>query len=241
MNEQTQTAALEHAKTQFPREACGLVIVTKGKERFWPCRNISKRAHDQFIMCPRDYAQAELAGEILEVFHSHINIPPTPSDADRAACEATGLRWHIVSLPTEAWSSLTPCGFRAPLCGRVHAWNSLDCWTLVQDWYSDTWAISLPAPNRWPDYWLDGVDILNDNVEAFGFRDIPEDAKIEVGDVLLFQTGDSAFPNHVGVMIENGMILHHAENRLSSRDVYGGWLKKHTVRVVRYENRPASR
>lgn len=241
MTPESQDQALAHATAEFPHEACGLIIVVKGKERFWPCRNISSKAADQFIMAPEDFAQAELAGEIVGVFHSHINIPPTPSDADKASCEATGMPWHILSLPTNTWFSFEPSCFEAPLIGRVHAWNSLDCWTLVKDWYQKTWGIELISVPRWPGYWQDGNNILGDNVEAAGFLDVPENGPIEFGDVLLFQTGDSQFPNHVGVMIDRGLVLHHAENRLSSRDVYGGWLKKHTVRIVRHANRPVAR
>ncbi|NBT33676.1 MAG: peptidase, partial [Rhodobacteraceae bacterium] len=69
--------ALAHALAEMPREACGLVVVVRGKERYWPCRNISPTyADDQFAMDPHDYAAAEAAGEIVELFHSHINIPP---------------------------------------------------------------------------------------------------------------------------------------------------------------------
>jgi proteasome lid subunit RPN8/RPN11 len=240
MNQQSRADALAWAEEQFPLEACGLIVVVEGTETFWKCRNISSLAGDQFILSPQDYAAAETAGEVIGVFHSHINLPPTPSDADRASCEATGLRWHIVGLPTGAWAELEPCGFKAPLVGRVHAWNSLDCWTLVKDWYQATWGIGLISVPRWPNFWRDGIDILGDNVQAAGFRDLTENEKIETGDVLLFQTADSPFPNHVGVMISGDTLLHHAENRLSSRDVYGGWFKKHTVRVVRHENRPTS-
>ena len=240
MNDDTRAAALAWAKEQFPREACGLIVVARGRERFWKCRNISMLAADQFILSPIDYAEAERAGEVVGVFHSHINLPPTASDADRASCEATGVRWHIVGLPTAEWSEIAPCGFQAPLVGRVHAWNALDCWTLVRDWYLRTWGIELISVPRWPNFWKDGIDILGDNVHAAGFRDIPDGAKIEIGDVILCQTGDSPFPNHVGVMIGGGLVLHHAENRLSSRDVYGGWIQKHTVRIVRHANRPTS-
>ena len=34
-------AALNHAKEQDPKESCGLVINLKGKQKYFPCRNLS--------------------------------------------------------------------------------------------------------------------------------------------------------------------------------------------------------
>lgn len=242
MNEETRAAALEHGKAEFPREACGLVVVVRGKERYWPCRNISPAAdQDQFAMDPLDYAAAEEAGEIIGLVHTHVNIPPIPSEADLVACEATGLKWHILSLPTETWHQFEPSGYIAPLVGRTHCWGTLDCWTVVWDWYHRERGITLMNVPRVKDFWKNGEDPLGKNWRAAGFREVAEDEQLEVGDVLLMQTGDSMVPNHVALYIGDDQILHHAEGRLSSRDVYGGWFKKHTVKVVRYEGDPAER
>lgn len=242
MNEDTRAAALEHGKAEFPREACGLVVIVRGKERYWPCQNISPDAgNDQFAMNPHDYAAAEAAGEIVAVVHTHVYIPAIPSEADLVSCEATGLQWHILSLPTETWHTFEPSGYEAPLVGRVHCWGTLDCWTIVYDWYQRERGITLLNVPRVKDFWKSGKDILGGNYLKAGFRDIEEDEQLEVGDVILMQTGDSMVPNHVALYIGDDQILHHAENRLSSREVYGGWFKKHTVKVVRYEGDPAQR
>jgi proteasome lid subunit RPN8/RPN11 len=242
MNEENRALALEHAKSELPREACGLVVIVDGSETYWPCRNISPSyARDEFAMDPRDYADAEAAGEITELFHSHINIPPTPSQADLVSCEATGLKWIIASLPTETWHEFEPSGYEAPLVGRTHCWGSLDCWTVVHDWYRRERGIVLMNVPRAKDFWKRGEDPLGQNWRAAGFRQLTDDERLDVGDVLLMQTGDSMVPNHVALYIGDDQILHHAENRLSSRDVYGGWYKKHTVKVVRYEGDQAER
>lgn len=236
MNDDTRLDALEHAKSLFPKEACGLVVIVRGKERYWPCQNISSDPRDHFIMDPNDYAAAELAGEITAIVHSHVYLPPIPSEADRVACEATGLKWLIVSLPNETWGECDPSGYEAPLVGREHCWGTLDCWSLVKDWYQRERGVELLNLHRTRDFWRDGTDLLGGNFVKAGFRLLDEEDALETGDVILMQTGDSRVANHVALYLGDDLILHHAEGRLSSRDVYGGWYKKHTVKVVRYAN-----
>lgn len=240
MTPETREAAILHAQAEYPREACGLVVVVKGREKFWPCRNLSDYGDDQFVMSPEDYAEADRAGEITGIFHSHVDIAPDPSDADRSACEASGLKWYIVGIPSFAWAEIEPSGYEVPLVGRVHVWGRMDCWTIVQDWYARERGITLGDRPRSRGFEQRGEDPLGE-YKSFGFVDVPDGEELEIGDVILMQTGDSLVSNHVAVYIGDDQILHHAENRLSSRDVYGGWYKKHTTKVVRYADNQAQR
>ena len=56
--------ALEHAKKDAPHEACGLVAVYKGKEKYYPCKNIAEDVEDQFIINPDDWINTEDKAEI---------------------------------------------------------------------------------------------------------------------------------------------------------------------------------
>ena len=79
--------ALLHAKREDPKESCGLLLNIKGKERYYPCRNLSMTEHQCFIIDPEDYVKADNTGEIVGVVHRHPITPPTPSQADKISCE----------------------------------------------------------------------------------------------------------------------------------------------------------
>lgn len=96
--------AARHALQEYPRESCGLVVMADGAARYVPCRNLAEGA-DHFILDPLDYLQADALGEIVGVVHSHPDAPAEPSQADLDAQQATGLPWHIVSVPCLKWHS----------------------------------------------------------------------------------------------------------------------------------------
>jgi proteasome lid subunit RPN8/RPN11 len=237
MTPETRKQAALHAQAESPREACGLVIVRHGAEIYHPCRNLSEDpAH--FVMAPEDYALAERRGEVVAVVHSHPYASPEPSEADRAACEQSGVPWHIVSVPGFQWASIEPSGWRAPLIGREFHHGVLDCYTLIQDWYASNRGVTLPTPYRADDWWTKGENLYLDNFRAAGFERIAlsDDklpAEFREGDVLLMQIC-SPVPNHGAIWLGDGTILHHLANMLSSRDVFGGYYRKHTTHAIRY-------
>ena len=86
-----KNSALAHAKEQDPKESCGLLIEIKGKEKYFPCKNLSNWSNQCFIIDPVDYAKAEDTGKILAVIHSHPTTQPIASQADMVSCEDTNL------------------------------------------------------------------------------------------------------------------------------------------------------
>ncbi|MHA6885731.1 C40 family peptidase [Ralstonia pseudosolanacearum] len=232
MQQTTLDAARGHAAREHPREACGLVVVVRGRERYVPCRNVAVGT-EHFEMPAEDYAAAEDLGEVLAVVHSHPNASAEPSEADRVACEASGLPWHIIAWPADDVRTITPCGYRAPLVGRQFAHGILDCYSLVADWYERERGIHLQDFERRDNWWAEGGDLYMQHYAEAGFRVVSQDTPERVGDVILMQLR-APVPNHAAVYLDDGLMLHHLHGRLSSRDVYGGYWREITRCVLRY-------
>ncbi len=234
MDSINQSLALDHAAREFPREACGLLVIHKGRETYVPCRNIGVGT-DQFVIHPEDYVRADRLGEIVGVFHSHPNLPAEPSQADKVACEASGLPWFILSFPSGQWHETQPSGYIAPLVGRAWAHGVLDCYSVIRDWYRAERGIDLPNFDRFDEWWKRGQNLYLDNFGSAGFEALGavQSQEMEVGDVLLMQVA-SPVPNHAAIYLGDGLILHHLQGRLSSRDVYGGYWQKITTHILRH-------
>lgn len=230
MTDATLDRIQAHAAQELPRECCGLLVVRKGREVYWPCRNLAGAG--QFRIDAEDYAAAEEAGDVLAVVHSHPYLPPTPSQADLVGCEASGLPWIILSWPTGALHECRPTGYVAPLIGRVFSHGVLDCYALVKDYYARETGIALPDFDRPDDWWKAGQNLYRDNFAAAGFQVI-ERSQLRPHDAILIQLGANV-ANHAAIYLGDGLILHHPMNRLSGREVFGGYWQKNAVLYLRH-------
>ena len=230
-----QDKALEHAIQEDPRESCGLLVVIKGKEKYFPCKNLAVDPKDQFILDPDDWINAEDQGEIVAVFHSHPDHPPTPSQADLASCEYLDLPSHIYSVRMKEWCSFEPSGWKAPsLIGRSFIWGVHDCWSIIHDWYKETKNIDLKIwerPKRIKDFIASPM--FEKGLPITGFKKQETLDDIQKDDVLLFQsiTGNL---DHVAVYIGDMMILNHNIKSLSCRELFDLKYQQSLKGVYRY-------
>ena len=226
-------AALSHAKVEDPKESVGLLLNVRGKERYYPCRNLSMTAHQCFILDPVDYVKADSVGEITGIVHSHPVTPPTPSQADLISCENSNLPWYIVNPKTEQWGYCEPSGYKAPLLGREWVWGITDCWSLVVDWYKEERNIELldyQRPAKVEDFLADPV--FERYLPSRGFRLLTPDEELINGDVLAMSIFGQGL-NHVAIFLD-GDVLHHLADRLSCKEPYSPWLLKCTGGRYRY-------
>tara|TARA_E500000331_G_scaffold356029_1_gene413119 strand:+ start:3372 stop:4064 length:693 start_codon:yes stop_codon:yes gene_type:complete len=223
--------ALEHARQQQPIEACGILAVVKGREKYFACRNIAEDPIEGFCIDPDDWVFAEEEGEPIAIVHSHPDCSTDPSPVDLASCEYIDLPFYICNPETEQWNYFEPSGYKAPLLGRKWTWKSADCWTLVIDYFAEKGleVKNWERPKRSEEILTNGI--FERLIPKSNF--ILVDDEIQVGDLLLHKFKGPC-PDHVSVYIGDQKVIHHMYGRLSSRDLYGPYLIESTVRRYRH-------
>lgn len=234
-------AAMQLAGAEsYPNEACGLVVKVGEKSRILSFDNAAENKRWQFRISSVDFAAACDMGEVIGVWHTHCDIPETPSEADRASCEASEVTWYILSVRQVEEGAfgfsevhvLNPTGFEMPYLERPYVFGIFDCYSLVRDYYWREYGIHL---NDYPhiDNWSRlGHNFFVDNFTKEGFV-VQIDQEPQPGDVFLIQS-EATVPNHMAVYLGNEIILHQTHGRLSRRDIYGGYWLKHTSHHLRH-------
>lgn len=229
-----------HAIAEYPRECCGLVV----DGVYQPVRNVCydpndvlTNPYDRFKM-PDDVWPID--GRVVNaVLHSHCVPQSTiePSAADMRCQMSTGVPWGIVLATNDHCTEPLWFGdhiLDEPLSdeeGRHIPRNFIhgarDCYTLIRKFYWQQRSIKLPEFPRDRDWWAVGGDLYTDGFGAAGFRKI-EAGAVAPGDVVLFGIR-SKVPNHGGVVMPRGLLLHHLQNRRSAAEPIGRWLQLNPI------------
>lgn len=232
-------AAGAHAKQQFPKESCGLVV--NGK--YVPCDNIAADPEQDFEISPKIFAFYSAQGGVEAVIHSHPDGPLCPTAADMEGQVRTGLPWAIIPLMRDGdfhrvgepivWG-LTD---RPPLIGRQFVHGVTDCYALIRDIFAagkdrlkeegvtSEWPfdpIELPEGIRDDGWWNDGKDLYLDNIVHLPFVEIKAH-EARAGDLFLLKLLGSPKLNHGGLLISRDLLAHHLPGRLSRREPAGLW------------------
>jgi proteasome lid subunit RPN8/RPN11 len=234
----------DEAARQYPNEACGFVVAKGKKQQFVPCVNSSASPSNEFEISPEEYQRASEVGEIIAIWHSHVNINSQPSEIDLVECENSEVPWFITgvsqcddgSFMFTDTSTTEPSGYELDYIGRPYSYGVIDCYSLVVDYYKREFGIVLPRlpENRATRFWEENPPkaLMEEACESIGLDRVDGDQP-QIGDLFLIQT-EGSVANHVAVYIGDDMILHHCENRLSGRTIYGGYWHKHTIRHYRH-------
>ena len=199
------------------------------------CENISDNPKEEFRI-------AEVPDTAQAIFHSHPGGPFYPTKIDIQQQYVTAVPW-AVACTSDRHNEVFWFGDgvpMAPLIGRGFRHYVTDCYALIRDFYKHVHDIELmDQPREW-EWWNDGENLYEEGYREAGFTDIGL-AELLPGDSFL-ATIRSKTPNHAGVYLGDGLILHHTCGKsgydpfkLSTVEPAARWLP-YLTKVLRYEN-----
>ena len=221
-----------HFEDAYPREACGVVGIVKGKKRWFPCRNVAE-GYEDFVMCSEDWFRIRQQADVLAIVHSHPDASSEASENDINNCNALQVPYWIFSYPEMDLNKVEPETVQNTLIGREYAFGILDCFEASRDWLIEKANITIPARAPFEDDWWErDLDYFTEE-RIRGWNLVKVDEAQE-HDVLVFSV-EAEVGNHCGVYLGNDVFFHHAVNRLSCREsLYPFWVK-HLIGIYRYE------
>lgn len=247
---------LKHAENGYPREICGVVVMTAKGEKYVPCDNIAKDKTEEFYLCPDSYATAEELGDVVGIVHSHPDATTRPSSHDIAVMtknyevqlivdpESAPVPWHIVSWPEGDYRQVVP-EITSGLLDRPFVHGVWDCWATCEAYYNKYHGITFPKYHREDRWWeqKDTVSFYEEFHREAGFYEVETP---EPGDMIVMQIGRSYHPNHAGIYLGDisefegrelfgqTLMLHHMYDKLSDVVVYGGQWQQRTRMILRH-------
>lgn len=122
------------------------------------------------------------------------------------------------------------------LLGKPFKFGTDDCYGLVRSFYKDNFNIDLPNYARPNQFWEHGVDLYMSRYKKNNFVSLDcHPSEYRPGDVILCSV-QSTVPNHIGVFVDNGDVLHHLWGRPSIVEPYRSLLRNTTVAVFRHRD-----
>ena len=122
-----------HFEDAYPREACGVVGIVKGKKRWFPCRNVAEGCED-FVMCSEDWFRIRQQADVLAIVHSHPDASSEASENDINNCNTLQVPYWIFSYPEMDLNKVDPETVQNTLIGREYAFGIRDCFEASRDW-----------------------------------------------------------------------------------------------------------
>jgi len=220
---------MDHAKAEYPKEACGLIT-----DKYIPCKNISSKPEVAFEIHPNEYAPFLKDGSLKAVVHSHTGLSNGPGVLDMKTQMEFNVPFGITYCHPEPitpyfWGpgvAIPPLLARQFRHGPSGSDGKGDCYAAIKDWYKLKKDIDLPEFPRDDEWWNEGGNLYTEGFAKAGFKCIFEGpnfrGNLKEGSVILFRIVGKV-PHHGAVYLGNELIFHHLadtkrKTRLSKED-----------------------
>lgn len=190
-------------------EACGFLLNNK----IYPCKNQSPEPEKHFKISSFDYLTASYLGKIHAIYHSHTKNPDF-SEFDKINLFNLKMRGILYCKETDSFKIFLPESYNNKYVGRKFEIGVSDCLSLISDYYKNELNIELPKISRTEEWYKKTPNIINEsipqNLKKITFKESKKN------DILIFDTLKKGEPCHLGIYLDNDIILHQSRNKLST-------------------------
>tara|TARA_Y100000114_G_C11716806_1_gene306405 strand:+ start:253 stop:633 length:381 start_codon:yes stop_codon:yes gene_type:complete len=125
MHTNLKDSLIEYANTDLKKEVCGFICYKDNELSFKPAKNHSPD-NDIFLINPADFLKMKLDGDLLAIFHTHVNGREDPSEYDIKNSKNCLYPFLIYSLATKRFSLFDMPNFQRSEKGVIMLKEFLD-------------------------------------------------------------------------------------------------------------------
>ena len=237
MEQRFKDKIIEHANLFPNQEVCGLFVFCKfDGAKIVTLNNIHKDPENFFKIDPKDFIRLHKSFKILAIYHSHTDVSSNPSVYDKKMSKSLALPFYIYSLRDDDFYLHIPETYQPELKGRVYVEDVLNCGIFVKNYYEQKFNVKW----NWSDSFLEieNKSLMNDKIvnaiKSSGFKEAKK-RDIKKHDLILFKGYPSNNYFHLGVYEGSGNFSHHAENTLSTTEVFDERHMRLVYKLYRYK------
>ena len=213
-------------------ELCGLLVKSTEGLVVVQIPNRASEPKTAYRLDDKEYLHWYARGEIWGVWHTHPVGSAGWSQADLAVAEAVAFPQVLYECEPDKFSYWTPNGFRAPLVERYYCSEIHDCYACVRDAVERITNDSFPDLDRRTLNNRGGLPEAHQLWEPMGFAIA---YRPRTGRVAVLSIQAEGLPNHLGFMVRDDQMLHHAFESQSEVVTHIGFWRAVTLFYLRHE------
>jgi proteasome lid subunit RPN8/RPN11 len=246
------------SKENLKEEICGFIYLKNNKQKIFKCQNISSQKDKKFIINPEDFERCSYYGQIISVFHSHINNRGF-SEEDIIESLKNQIPYALYNIRQDKFYFFDSIKYKhyEKYINIPYRNGYDDCWSIIQKYFKNELNINFsdPEPDRYdyedefewnrlkkarcnydPFSWE--YDVRQSFFNSNGLFKIPFNSfeDIKVNDILIIKYPWQPFSTFGAIYLGDGLILEHVNQEPSKICSIRKGHKKSIQYILRYIN-----
>jgi len=237
LGDEIKKAIVKHATRENPRECCGLIVEKDNHKFSVECRNVAENPCKTFSLSSFDYLKGSKKGNIIAIYHSHVNEEERFSPLDISNSQSHRVNYILYNLPKNSFSFFDYKKNKTLIFNKAFKTQTADCYSLVKEEFAKhgaslidkkdsrldpTWSRSNPGL-------IEEIFEMNPKVKRVPLSDVKK------YDILVFELVKGNGPVHVGLYLGDDTFMHHPRDRYPCVEPLKKSYRKKIYDVYRHE------